>query len=74
VPYSAPSTIALYKLIADPQPVRLPEQPAISSSLTKVIKRLLDKDASTRMTLQEVSSEQHIPSRRSSMTRNDRVL
>eukprot|EP00775_Hariotina_reticulata_P006821 gene6821-7038_t len=60
VPYSATSTISLYKLISDPEPVQLPEQPAISSSMARLIKRLLDKDPKARMSLQEVFQDEWV--------------
>lgn len=52
----AASTGALYEAIRSPEPIALPEQPAISPQLTDLLTRLLDKDRATRMTLDEVSA------------------
>jgi hypothetical protein len=54
VPYVFSNTGALYEAIRCPQPVALPDQPAISFSLRDLLTRLLDKDPTTRIKLDEV--------------------
>lgn len=54
MPYTAGSTSALYEAIRSPKPKVLPDQPAISPGLKALLTRLLDKDPSTRISLQEV--------------------
>ncbi|WIA40536.1 hypothetical protein OEZ86_013882 [Tetradesmus obliquus] len=53
-PYVASSTGQLYKRIREAAPVQLPERPAVSESLAALLRGLLDKDPSSRMTLAEV--------------------
>lgn len=56
VPYVAASTGVLYEAIRSPEPISLPEQPAISPQLADLLTRLLDKNPATRMTLDEVGA------------------
>jgi hypothetical protein len=54
VPFVSSSTAGLYEAIRAPEPVQLPEQPAISPQLRSLLAGLLDKDPSTRTKLHEV--------------------
>jgi hypothetical protein len=54
VPYVVSNTGALYEAIRSPQPVTLPDQPAVSCTLRDLLTRLLNKDPTTRIKLDEV--------------------
>jgi hypothetical protein len=51
----ASSTVQLYERIREAVPVQLPERPAVSEQLAALLRGLLDKNPSSRMTLAEVS-------------------
>lgn len=54
VPYPSQSTGALYDAIRSPEPVLLPETPAVSPQLLNLLGRLLDKDPASRCKLDMV--------------------
>lgn len=54
VPYVSSSTGALYDAIRSPEPVNLPEQPELSLQLRDLLARMLDKDPTSRICLEEV--------------------
>lgn len=54
MPFKASNTGALYSLIPSPEPVALPDQPAVSPQLADLLARLLDKNPATRIKLDEV--------------------
>jgi hypothetical protein len=49
----------LYERIREATPVQLPERPAVSEPLAALLRGLLDKNPSTRLTLAEV--RKHAP-------------
>lgn len=56
-PYVASSTGQLYERIREATPVQLPERPSVSEPLAALLRGLLDKDPSSRMTLAEVRQQ-----------------